>query len=142
MWGLSTSGPVAGLTSPPPAVVGRDARLGFSSSFMAPERSFPSSSAKGIPCPVVERDVSRIRSGTRKHFGRGVVEESPAHCAKHVILWETSLKARCLLLPEALSSGRRRPWTWSLLVPLPSLRDPTGGGRGSGDDPLHTACSQ
>ena len=146
MWGLFTSGRAAGLTSLPPAVLGRDALLGFSS-LMAPERSVPSSSAKGIPCPIVERDVSRIKSGTLKHFGRGVVEESPAHCAEHVILWETSPKARCLLLPEGLSSGRRRPWTPSLLVPLPSLRDPEGGGgrggggQGSGDDPLHTPCS-
>lgn len=129
MWDLFTSGQAAGLTSPPPAVLGRDALLGFSSSLMAPERSVPSLSARGIPCPVVERDVSRIKSGTLKHFGRGVVEESPAHCAEHVILWETSPKARCLLLPEALSSGRRQPWTPSLLVLLPSFRDPSGGGR-------------
>ena len=137
MWGLFTSGQVVGLTFPP--------RQPFLIIAMAPERSFPSSSTKGIPCPVIERGVSRIRSGTLKHFGRGVVEESPAHCAKHVILWETSPEARCLLLPEALSSGRSRPWTPSLLVTLPSLRDASGGVEGGvGEDRAleMTHCTQ
>lgn len=82
---------------------------------------------RGTPCPVLERGVSGVRFGTRAHFGRGAVEESSANCA-YVVPWETSPKASCLLPPEALSSGRRRPWT-PCLLPLPSFRDPLGGRR-------------
>lgn len=149
MWGLFTSGQVVGLTFPPASRIRKGCPALFLIIAMAPERSFPSSSTKGIPCPVIERGVSRIRSGTLKHFGRGVVEESPAHCAKHVILWETSPEARCLLLPEALSSGRSRPWTPKFACYSAILKGCLGrsggwggGGQGSGDDPLHAACSR